>query len=292
MASAVRRVGVVGAGTMGIGVSHVFARAGLPVVLVDIRAEALSRARAEIANEARTLPMLTGAPRVPVDEVLAHISFETDLKSLGGVDFVVENVSERWEVKQPLYVRLDEVCPPGCVLGVNTSAIPITRLAGQTGRPGQVIGTHFMNPAAYKPLVEVIRGFHTQPDTVALTRSLLADIGKDSIVVADSPGFVTNRVLMLTINEAIFLLQEKVASAAEIDRLFRECFGHRMGPLETADLIGLDTVLDSLAVLVQSFEDPKYRPCVLLKQLVSAGRLGRKAGAGFFEYEGRDGNHG
>jgi 3-hydroxybutyryl-CoA dehydrogenase len=194
-------------------------------------------------------------------------------------------VTEKWEVKAAVYADLDRVCPPGCVFGVNTSAIPITRVASATARPAEVVGTHFMNPAPMKPTVEVIRGFHTSEETIERTRGLLASIKKDAIVVNDSPGFVTNRVMMLTVNEAVFCVQEGVAAPADVDRLFKECFGHRMGPLETADLIGLDTILYSLEVLYDHHNDPKFRPCPRLRTLVDAGLLGRKSGRGFYEYE-------
>jgi len=169
--------------------------------------------------------------------------------------------------------------------GVNTSAIPITRIAAITGRAPDVIGTHFMNPAPLKGTVEVIRGHHTSGETLERTAALLESVGKRYIVVNDSPGFVTNRVLMITVNEAIFLLHEGVASVTEIDRLFKECIGHAMGPLETADLIGLDTVLYSLDVLYDNLKDPKYRACPLLQKMVAAGLHGRKTGQGFHSYE-------
>lgn len=281
------RIGVVGAGTMGVGVSHAFAAAGHPVVLVDVDPAALSRAEEEIARNVRLYAMLGTASGEPA-AVVKSISFTTDLNLLADADFVVENVTEKWSIKEALYPQLDEVCPAGCVLGVNTSAIPITRVAARTHRADRVIGTHFMNPAPVKPLVEVIRGFHTSEQTVATTQALLTGIGKRSAVVNDSPGFVTNRVLMLTVNEAICLLDEGVATAHEIDRLFVDCFGHKMGPLATADLIGLDTVLYSLEVLLDNFRDPKYRPSTLLIRLVDAGLLGRKSGRGFFRYDDYD----
>ncbi len=281
-----RRIGVVGAGTMGTGVSQVFATAGHQVVLVDVAGAALERARQEIERSVRLMPLVRpAAPRLDPGEVVDRIRFTTELKELRTADYVVENVTERWDTKRGVYLELDEICPPGTVLGVNTSAIPITRIASLTGRPADVIGTHFMNPAPLKPTVEVIRGYHTSDDTVEQTTELLAGAGKDALVVRDSPGFVTNRVLMITINEAVFLLHEGVAPAADIDRLFKECFGHAMGPLETADLIGLDTVLLSLEVLHDGFGDPKYRPCTLLRTLVDAGLLGRKSGRGFHSYE-------
>ncbi|MEV0666430.1 3-hydroxyacyl-CoA dehydrogenase family protein [Actinomadura luteofluorescens] len=279
-------VGVVGAGTIGTGVAHAFAEAGFPVILVDTSEEALKTARETIAANARLLPVVVGrAPTRTADEILALITPTTDLGDLRGAGYVVENVTEKWDVKKDLYRDLDRVCGPECVLAVNTSAIPITRLAGRTSRPDKVIGNHFMNPVPVMPLVEIIRGVHTSDATLELSRRLLADIGKDTILVGDSSGFVTNRVLMLTINEAIFLLHEQVSSPTDIDRLFKKCFGHRMGPMETADLIGLDTVLYSLEVLLDEFKDPKYRPCPLLRRYVDAGLLGRKTGRGFHVYD-------
>ncbi|GAA3971211.1 3-hydroxyacyl-CoA dehydrogenase family protein [Actinomadura viridis] len=281
-----KRIGVVGAGTMGTGVAQLFASGGHEVVLVDVVASALDRAREEIARGVRLMPLLRPAePRRDPGEVTGRIRFTTDLEELRAADCVVENVTEKWEVKRPLYADLDRICPPGAVLGVNTSAMPITRIASLTGRPADVVGAHFMNPAPLKPTVEVIRGFHTSDGTVERFRALLAGVGKGCVVVGDSPGFVTNRVMMLTVNEAMFLLREGVASAGDVDRLFKECFGHAMGPLETADLIGLDTVLYSLEVLYDDLNESKYRPCPLLRTMVDAGLLGRKSGRGFHSYE-------
>jgi 3-hydroxybutyryl-CoA dehydrogenase len=200
------------------------------------------------------------------------------------VGFVIENVTEKWEIKQKVYVQLDAICPKPCIFAANTSAIPITRLASVTRRAPKVIGMHFMNPVPLKPMVEVIRGVHTSDETVETAKNFLAQMGKECIIVNDSPGFVSNRVLMLAINEAIYLLQEQVASAEDVDRIFKTCFGHKMGPLETADLIGLDTVLYSIKVLYESFNDSKYRPCPLLKKMVDAGLYGQKSGQGFYTY--------
>ncbi|MCL7456332.1 3-hydroxyacyl-CoA dehydrogenase NAD-binding domain-containing protein [Micromonospora sp. MSM11] len=281
----IETVGVVGAGVMGTGVSQALAEAGLSVVLVDLNTEILDRARREIGDGVRLRRLLagTGGNRTAV---LERISWHTDLDALAEVDFVIENVTEDWAVKQPVYERLDEVCRPDTVLAANTSVIAITALGGLTRRPQAVLGMHFMNPVPLRPMVEVIRGHHTSDETVARGRFLLERLGKEAVVVADSPGFVSNRVLMLTINEAAFLLQERVADAAEIDRLFRGCFGHRMGPLETADLIGLDTIVQSIEGLHEAFADSKYRPCPLLRRMVQAGLHGRKSGAGFYSYAG------
>jgi 3-hydroxybutyryl-CoA dehydrogenase len=279
-------VGVMGAGTMGIGVAHCLAAAKVPVALVDISAGALDRAREQIGRNVLLYRLVAdGLPDLSPEDVLANIQFTLDAGVMREADYVVENVTEKREVKAAVYENLDAICPPHCVFGVNTSAIPITSVAALTSRPARVVGTHFMNPAPLKQTVEVIRGYHTSDETIDVTRDLLGMLGKDCVVVNDSPGFVTNRVMMLTVNEAVFLLQEGVASAQDIDRLFRECFGHKMGPLETADLIGLDTVLLSLEVLYQSYADSKYRPSPLLRTMVDAGRCGRKSGAGFHSYE-------
>ncbi len=290
--AAMDRIGVVGAGTMGTGVAQLFAEAGHEVVLVDVSDGALERARDGIARSLWLTPLTRpSAPDLPVAEVMARIAFTTDAGMLRHAGYVIENVTEDWQVKRRLYAELDAICPPRVPFGVNTSAIPITRIASLTGRAPRVIGTHFMNPAPVKQTVEVIRGYHTSDETLERTGALLAGAGKRFIVVADSPGFVTNRVLMLMVNEAIFLLHERVAaSVADVDRLFKECFGHAMGPLATADLIGLDTVLLSLEVLYDNLNDPKYRPCPLLRTMVHAGLLGQKTGQGFHTYETRSPN--
>jgi 3-hydroxybutyryl-CoA dehydrogenase len=204
---------------------------------------------------------------------------------LDSADFVVENVTEKWDIKKEVYAQLDAICPERTVFAANTSAIPITRIASATKRAKNVIGMHFMNPVPMKSMVEVIRGYHTSDATIEIAKSFLAQMGKECIIVNDSPGFVSNRVLMLTINEAIFLLQERVASASDVDKIFKTCFGHKMGPLETADLIGLDTILLSIEVLYESFQDSKYRPCPLLKQMVEAGLYGQKSKQGFYVYQ-------
>ena len=281
----IRTVGVVGAGVMGRGLAHALAATGHKVILIDLAPEILVQAEAEIKANVRMYTLLSKDKSVSADEVLRQITFSTDYELLAEIDYLVENATEKWEIKQPIYRRLDAICPPDCVLAVNTSAIPITRIAGLTQRPAQVIGMHFMNPVPLKPMVEVIRGYHTSEATIERSKQLLTQMGKESVVINDSAGFVTNRVMMLTVNEAIFLLQEGVASAEEIDRLFRQCFGHKMGPLETADLIGLDTVLLSIEVLYDNFRESKYRPCPLLQKLVDAGLLGRKSGQGFYRYQ-------
>lgn len=281
----IQTVGVVGAGVMGRGVAQAVAQTGHRVILVDIADAILASAKSEIKANIRVYNLFAKEKlALGANQILSNITFTTDPELLAEADFVVENATEKWEVKQPVYHMLDRVCPAETVLAVNTSAIPITRLAGLTKRPCQVIGMHFMNPVPLKPMVEVIRGYHTSEATIAQAMQLLTQMGKEGIVVNDSSGFVTNRVMMLTVNEAIFLLHEQVATAADIDRLFKQCFGHKMGPLETTDLIGLDTVLLSLEVLYENFNDSKYRPCPLLRKMVDAGLYGRKSGQGFYRY--------
>lgn len=278
-------VGVVGAGTIGVGVAQDLAQAGHRVSLIDVSDEILERAREGLRQNVRLTRMLSsGRAKETPEEVLGRVTFSRALSSLGEADFVIENVTENWSIKRPVYVELDAVCRPECVFAANTSCISITRIAGATGRPDRILGMHFMNPVPLKRMVEVIRGFHTSEPTIASARALLTSLGKTCIVVNDLPGFVSNRVAMLMVNEAAFLIQDGVAAARDVDVLFRECFGHKMGPLETADLIGLDTVLYSLQVLHESYADSKYRPCPLLTKLVDAGRLGRKSGKGFHEY--------
>jgi len=279
------RVGVIGAGVMGVGVAQALAQTGHAVILIDLSDEILKRAGQEIRNNIRFQSLLNkGAGTPQAADALQRISFSTDYRALRAADYVIENVTEKWEVKREVYERMDALCPPHCTFAANTSAISITRIASATGRAAQVIRIHFMNPVPMKRTVEVIRGFHTSDETVAVTRDLLTSMDKEMIVVNDSPGFVSNRVLMLTINEAIFLVHEQVAPAEDIDRIFKECFGHKMGPLETADLIGLDTILLSLDVLYESFNDSKYRTCTLLKKMVDAGLHGRKSRRGFYSY--------
>lgn len=280
----IRIVGVVGAGVIGSGVIQALAESEFQVVAIDRAEKILKQAREEIRNGIRLRSLLKKQVRGSVDEILKRIEFSTDCLLLKEADFVIENVTESWDVKKDVYARLDATCNEPCIFAANTSAIPITRIASLTTRPEKVIGIHFMNPVPIKPMVELIAGYHTSQDTIEATKILLGRMGKDYIQVNDSPGFVSNRVLMLTINEAIFLLQEQVASAEDVDRIFKTCFEHKTGPLETADLIGLDTILLSLEVLCESFNDSKYRPCPLLKKMVDAGLYGRKSGKGFYEY--------
>lgn len=280
-----RTVGVIGAGTMGTGVAHDLALHGLSAVLVDVSDAALARARDEIVRLVRFGGLVNPKlPNLKVADVLGRVSFTTRLADVASCDFIVENVPEVFATKCAVYAELDTICRADVCFGVNTSCISITRIAGVTRRPQQVVGMHFMNPVYLKPAVEVIRGFHTTDATLQTASTLLAVLGKSAIVVNDLPGFVANRISHLMMNEAAFLVQDQVADARSIDEIFKQCYGHAMGPLETADLIGLDTVVHSLEVLYESYQDSKYRCSPLLRKLVAAGKLGRKTGEGFHRY--------
>jgi 3-hydroxybutyryl-CoA dehydrogenase len=278
-----QHIGVIGAGVIGSGVAQLFAQTGHEVVLIDVRKEQLDAARRGIARNMKFYGLLR--KDLPDSSgVLEHIRFDSDLQALSDVDFVIENITEDWDLKRRVHGDLDAVVAAGIPIAANTSAIPITRIASANGHPARVIGMHFMNPPPLMPMVEIIRGTHTSEATIEAAQSLVKQAGRESIVVNDSPGFVTNRVMMLMVNEAMFLVHEGVSSAQDVDRLFKTCFGHKMGPLETADLIGLDTVLRSLDVIHDELNDSKYRPCPLLKKMVYAGNVGRKSGKGFYEY--------
>jgi len=278
-------VGLIGAGNIGVGVVTDLVLHGIPALVVDISEDILKRAQIEVLNNVRCAPLLSKTlPRITRDEALQRMVLTTDLKNVAPCDFIIENVTEDWGVKNPVYENLDRVVPPEVCFGVNTSCISITQIGSATKRPANVVGVHFMNPVHLMPTVEVIRGFHTSDRAVDTLLQLLSRLNKDAIIVEDLPGFVSNRISHLFMNEAAFVLQDQVATAEKIDAIFKKCFGHKMGPLETADLIGLDTVVRSLDVLYESFQDPKYRCCPLLRKLVHAGHLGRKTGRGFHVY--------
>ncbi|MHA6528859.1 3-hydroxyacyl-CoA dehydrogenase family protein [Paenibacillus sp. BAC0078] len=280
-----KKVGVIGAGVMGVGVAQNLAQSGFNVRLVDVNEDILAHAKREIYNNARMHQFYTrGKESFDPDEVLSRIESDLHMEVLSDCDFVIENVTEKWEIKKEIYPALDKICPESAVFAVNTSCISITKIGALTRRPDRILGIHFMNPVPLKSTVEAIRGAYTSQETINYAAGILAGMGKKYILVNDMPGFVSNRVLMLTINEAIWTVQDQVAPPEDVDRIFKECFGHTSGPLETGDLIGLDTILYSLEVLYESYQDPKFRACPLLRQMVSAGKCGRKSGQGFYQY--------
>ena len=280
----IRSVGVVGAGQMGGGIAHVAAASGLPVTLVDVEDRFLEKARAaieknldrEVAKGKRTAEEKTAA--------LGRLATTTRLEALSGCDAVIEAIVENEAVKRELFGRLDGIARNGAILASNTSSISITRLAAPTRRPGSFIGMHFMNPVPVMQLVEVIRGIATSDETAAAVDALARRMGKTPILCNDYPGFVSNRVLMPMLNEAIETLREGVATREAIDGIMKLGMNHPMGPLQLADFIGLDTCLSILRVLHDGFGDPKYRPSPLLVRMVDAGWLGKKSGKGFYEY--------
>lgn len=275
---------IIGAGVMGSGLAEHCARLGHAVVLLDCREQALSSARERIRELARLACFLGSGERPGADEVLGRVTFTTDTAALKSAIWLLENVTEDREIKRLVLRECDALCPPACIFISNTSALPITELARMTRRPDRVIGVHFMNPVARIPTVEMIPGEETSDETIVLTTELLDRLGKRPVVIRDGAGFVSNRLLMGMVNEAARLVEEGIATPQEIDRICRECFGHRMGPLETADLIGLDTIVHTLEVLRAAFPGDRYQVCQRLVTAVEAGELGRKSKQGFHTY--------
>lgn len=277
-------IGVVGSGTMGNGIAQVAARAGYAVIMCDVKEEFLQRGMSAID---KSLQRDVDKPRLSAEEkttIIGRIETTTELETLSSASFVIEAVTEDLNVKSELFKALDRITPGTAVLASNTSSISITKLGATTNRPDKVIGMHFMNPVPVMKLVEVIRGIATSNETYEKVRGLTEKLGKTALDCNDSPGFVSNRVLMPMINEAIFTLYEGVATRESIDGIMKLGMNHPMGPLELADFIGLDVCLAILDVLYDGFGDPKYRACPLLKRYVDAGWLGRKTGRGFYEY--------
>jgi len=280
----IKRVGVVGAGTMGNGIAHVFARSGYAVTLYDVEQRFLDRALDVIA---KNLARETAKAKITAEQeatALERIMPVLDRSRLGECDFIIEAATEKFEIKAEIFRDLDRIARADIVLASNTSSISITKLGALTQRPAQVIGMHFFNPVPVMKLVEVIRGLATSQSTYNMVRDLAIALDKTPVEVNDAPGFVSNRVLMPLLNEAMYAVMEGVATAPAVDEVFKLGMAHPMGPLTLADFIGLDVCLDIMRVLHDGLGDPKYRPCPLLIKMVDAGWLGKKSGRGFYQY--------
>jgi 3-hydroxybutyryl-CoA dehydrogenase len=280
----IERVGVIGAGTMGNGIAQACAVAGLDVEMVDVAEAAVLRGLSTITTSLDRLQKKEKITAADKDAAIARIKGTTAYHSLRSCDVVIEAATENEELKHKILKQVDGIAKSDAIIASNTSSISITKLAAMVSRPHAFIGMHFFNPVPMMALVELIRGLQTSDATVAATEALAKRLGKTPIVVRNSPGFVVNRILCPMVNEAVFALQEGLATAEEIDSAMKLGAGHPIGPLALADLIGLDTMLSVMEVFYRDFNDPKYRPAVRLKEMVAAGYLGRKAGRGFYEY--------
>ena len=280
----IESVGVLGAGTMGNGIAHVFARCGFKVLLCDVEQRFLDRALQTISTNLEREVAKNKITAADKATALERIAPAVDRSKLAQCDFVVEAATEKFAIKAELFRDLDRICRPEVILASNTSSISITKLAALTKRPEQVIGMHFFNPVPVMKLVEVIRGLATSDETFSAVRDLALKLAKTPVEINDAPGFVSNRVLMPLLNEAMYAVMEGVATPEAIDEVFKLGMAHPMGPLTLADFIGLDVCLDIMRVLNEGLGDPKYRPCPLLVKMVDAGWLGKKSGRGFYKY--------
>lgn len=279
-----KKIAVIGAGIMGRGVAQLFAEHEYRVVLVDMQEDALTKAKKNILQECQIKRMLLKYEEEEPVKVVDRIEMTTSLEKISGVEYIIENINEKLPLKIELYKQLSKIYSENCIVLANTSCISITRLASYMSHPENVVGVHFMNPVSAIPAVELIRGYHSENIVVEKTKRMLESIGKNVIIVNDFPGFVSNRISHLMMNEAAFIVQDGIATVKDIDEIFKQCYGHKMGPLETADLIGIDTVVDSLNVLFESYQDTKFRCCPLLRKMADAGLHGIKTGKGFYQY--------
>ncbi|HMK13691.1 MAG TPA: 3-hydroxybutyryl-CoA dehydrogenase [Burkholderiales bacterium] len=282
-----KKIAVIGAGTMGNGIAQVLAAGGFHVVMTDIDDAAIKRGLNAVTKSLDRLLSKQKISDSDKKDILGRIKTATKLDAVADCDVVVEAATENVELKLKIFADLDRLAKPSAILASNTSSISLTRIAGTTRRPSQVIGMHFFNPVPVMQLVELIRALQTSDDTYQAIRTLTEKLGKTPVEVRNSPGFVANRILLPMLNEAVCCLYENLATAEDIDNVMKLGMAHPMGPLELADLIGLDTCLSILQVLHDGFKDPKYRPCPLWREKVDAGHLGRKTGRGFFDYTGR-----